>query len=211
MCLLLHVVTVNQRMKSATGTQEPLTHTEIHHSGEVIEWKRDGRLEQKPWDSKWRCSQQAGWDVGQLHLWMETTGKHCKRASSNPLQVKNNISTSNIWIINLIKKKIIYHMNPHVLLDLNVVNRTYADSLLWSAVRMSWQAVQYRYWDRLVAQLATSWPGWPTAPVPWPSCSAVWRRWTTSMQSSTWLPRVHSLLFSDCLFCHTTRGWKWCI
>ena len=25
MCLLLHVVTVNQRMKSATGTQEPLT------------------------------------------------------------------------------------------------------------------------------------------------------------------------------------------
>ena len=52
MCLLLHVVTVNQRMKSATGTQEPLTHTEIHHSQEEIEWKRDGRLEQKPGDSQ---------------------------------------------------------------------------------------------------------------------------------------------------------------
>ena len=79
-------------------------------------------------------------------------------------------------------------MNPQFI----VVNSTYADHFHWSAVRMSLQAAQYRCWALLEAQLATSWPGWLTAPVPWPSCSAVWRRWTTSMRSSTWLPRVHS-------------------
>ena len=87
-------------------------------------------------------------------------------------------------------------MNPKVI----VVNSTYADHFHWSAVRMSLQAAQYRCWALLEAQLATSWPGWLTAPVPWPSCSAVWRRWTTSMRSSTWLPRVHSRQYIDSVF-----------